>query len=140
MNEEEAHAIAAAYAEAAVHYPILNLDPKIAATLNLCSTLAIVYGAKFTAFKMRKAMSRPNVVTPMRPVPMKTAGNGLSTSPPPNEFPQPPQGEQQINGVDLKAHDVPPVETRMRTGEIPGVGAVVFPEDHPLGGGKKQTH
>ncbi len=136
MNSEEAEQIAKSYADVATHYPVMQLPEKQLALINFGSTIAIVYGAKLTAYKIRMAMSRPNVVTPIRPQPMKTSGPNATTAPPANEFTMPVPQEGVANGVDLTQRETAPIDPKLRTGEIPGVGSVVFPEDHPLVGKK----
>jgi hypothetical protein len=132
MNEPEAKQLAEAYANVAQHYPVLQLPDKQLALVNFGSTLAIIYGAKYAAYKMRVAMSRPHVVQPIRQQPVRTTGTGATTNPPPNEFVAP--AGQPANGVDLTQKTATPVPLELRTGTIPGVpGEVVFPEDHPLG-------
>jgi hypothetical protein len=132
MNDEEAAQVAKSYVDVAEFYPVLQLPPKQLALVNFGSTLAIVYGAKFAAYKMRRAMSRPSVVTPIRPAPSKTTGAGVTTETP--AFAAPPA--QAPNGVDYSQAEVGPIDPKLRTGEIPGVGSVVFPEDHPMFGKK----
>lgn len=131
MNKPEAEQLAEAYANVAAHYPVMQLPDKQLALVNFGSTVAIIYGAKLAAYKMRKAMSRPSVVTPLRPQPARTTGSGVSTAPPPNEFNA--SAGQPANGVDLTPKEEIPVPQSLRTGHIPGIGDVVFPADNPLG-------
>jgi hypothetical protein len=122
MSPVEAHNIAEAWAEAAKHYPVLNLDPKVAAIINLGTTISIVYGSRITAFKIRKSIERAQR-RPIQPAP-------------PTNQPTPVQHagmmQEQVNG-HIPEPPKPPVATReIRTGEIPGVGNIEFPPDHPL--------
>jgi hypothetical protein len=128
LGKEEAHAVAEAYAEAAKHYPMLNIDPKHAAVINLGTTLSIVYGSRVMAFRMRKAMERG--ARPQR----------VNTAPVTPAQPAPAMRAETLNGIPVPPETKPPpVPTEeLRTGEVPGLGNIVFPADHPLVSGRKQ--
>ena len=121
MNRDEAAQLAKAYEETAQFYPVLNLDPKLAATLNLVSVVSIVYGSKLLAYRLRRSLA-PRRAAPAAPVPAKAGF--VPTQPP----------APDINGVDFNAPKPPEMKPEMRVGEIPGVGKVTFPEGHELGG------
>lgn len=132
--EGDAHNIAKAYADVALYYPILALDPKIAAIANLGSTVAIVAGAKWATYKLRKHNEHGSRVSQHRAAPAfaETATARQADNTPPVQ-----QMNGAINGVDLNKpapRDVPP---DIRTGEIPGVGRIEFGPDHPLVGVKR---
>lgn len=120
MDKNEAHELANAYANVAQYYPSLNLDPKYAALGNLGACISIVYGSKIMAYRMRMAYEKS-----------ERQRNGHQTASPVQAAPVP----EPQNGA-AKA-DAKPVPEAVRTGEIPGVGSITFPPDHPLMGGRK---
>jgi hypothetical protein len=125
LHEKEAHAIAESWAEAAKHYEFLNLDPKYAAMMNFGTTVCVIYGSHFANWRMRKAQERPQRT---RPVPRQE---------PIAEPQRPPMNAGQMNGAPAPETPKPPSMSReMMVGEIPGVGAIQFPTDHPLVKGK----
>jgi hypothetical protein len=123
LNNDEAAQLAKAYGDAAEFYPFLNLDPKIAATLNLASVVSIVYGSKLLAYRLRRSMNAS----------ASQGTRGIVSS-----HPYSPSGPvlspANVNGVDLNPPKVRELAPDMRVGEIPGVGKVTFPEGHELGG------
>jgi hypothetical protein len=123
MNRDEAAQIAKAYRDAAEYYPILALDPKIAATLNLGTTVAIVYGSKILAYRMRQSMN--------------TAPSAVQQTTPLRAMPTTPSGP--INGVDTNAERPKDIPKELRTGIIPGIGAIEFPPGHDFGSGFSTT-
>jgi hypothetical protein len=148
MEGSEARDIAKAYADVAQYYPKLKMPGHVSAVVTLGSIVAVNYGARVMAFRMRKANERqgPRVVQQSRPVqpvpskPMQTQDLQAPLSPsvanmPPNAFTPAPSkdGWTAPENAPLKRREV---TTEMRTGEIPGVGPIVFPPDHPLLGGK----
>jgi hypothetical protein len=120
MNKDEAAQLAKAYDDAAQFYPILNLDPKLAATLNLASVVSIVYGSKFLAYRLRRTLSAPAKPAP-QPVQQPQAPGPVLTP-------------ADVNGASFNPPKPPLITPEMRVGEIPGVGLVTFPEGHELGG------
>jgi hypothetical protein len=128
LGPEEARAIAEAYTEAAKHYPSLNIDPKHAAVVNLGTTLSIVYGSRIAAFRMRKNIERG-----------ARRGNIAQPVIIPQPAPEPASGmrAEQVNGAPVE-QAAPVMTQEIRTGEIAGVGNIVFPSDHPLVSGRKQ--
>jgi hypothetical protein len=129
LDQQEARAIAEAYTEAAKHYPALNIDPKHAAIMNLGSTLSIVYGSRIIAYRARKSLERAQRRTNSGAPPVAPQARPAA----PQEQPAAVHVET-INGIPVP----PPMPTaEIRTGEIAGVGNIVFPADHPLVSGRK---
>lgn len=126
VSHDETKAIADAWAECAKYYPSMNLDPAIAAPVNLAGVLTIFVGTRITSFRMRKAMERR--ARPQPPPP--------PTPRAPTEFqPQPAMTQQDINGAPRPPEQERPIPSKaMRVGEIPGVGTIEFAETDPLVG------
>lgn len=132
LDRDEAKQLAAAYADVAEYYPVLNFDPKYAALANFAGVVSIVYGSRVAAWRMRRMMtpqqrSRPGHLTPAAPQRAQQ-----QTPVPDNTFVTP-----QVNGVDVTAQDQKrdvPLEARKSL--IPGVGEIEFPTDHPMVNGK----
>lgn len=117
LSENEAREIAKAYNEAVKHYPILNVDPKHAALLNLGSVLSITYGSRVIAWKARTA--KPSTQRSQSAAPPQPQNTMNGQSPPmPSELQQ-------------------PSAPKVNVGEIPGVGNVEFPPDHDLVRGRR---
>jgi|SRR5580700_499698 hypothetical protein len=130
LQQAEAAELANAYAAVAAEYPALNFDPKYAALANFAGVVSIVYGSRLAAFRMRMAMTRgQRRVSPIIPT-TNTMTDAQSTivQPPVNQF----------NGAEIPVQEEPrgPLPTELRTGIIPGVGEIVFDENHPLAKGK----
>lgn len=127
ISQDEAHAIAEAYAEVCKHYEVFNIDPKHAAIVNFGSTVSIVYGSRFISWRARQTPRRA------RPTPQPEQ----QTAP---FVPPQPVTAEQVNGIPIDPRTAPPPKptAEIRTGEIPGVGSIVFGEDHPLVSGTKQ--
>lgn len=121
LTSQEAREIASAYADVAKHYPAVAIDPKHQAVVNLISAVSIPVGARIVMYKMRKAQERRERAAQAGQTPRPA-----SMTPPPSNN---PQGEPP----DTR----PPVTKELRTGEIPGVGTIEFPPEHPLMGGKR---
>lgn len=129
MDKEEARLLAQSYSDVAEFYPMMNFDPKYAALANFAGTIALVYGAKLTAFRLRKMMQGPRgQIVPRPQAQQRQQQNPI----PENSFVSP-----NINGVDPGAinekRDVP---REARMSRIEGVGDIEFPPDHPLVSGK----
>lgn len=130
LDHEEAKDLAGAYAELATHYPSLLLPAKTSAITNFGAQLTMIYGTRLAIWRMKRAMNAPTPAPrqapqqpPMpQPSPVMQAPSGINGASAPNQ--QPP----------METREVPP---EMRRAEIPGVGAIEFPEDHPLAGGRK---
>ena len=125
MEQQEAHDIAKAYADVAEYYPVMKMPGHVAAIVNLSTIIGVNYGARFMSVRLRKSMKRreaaqtaPQAASPVRqqPTTMQVPQNPAT---PPN----------QMNG---SKQEKPTVTREMRTGEIPGIGAIEFPPDHPL--------
>jgi hypothetical protein len=133
LGEQDARLLAKAYADVAAIYPILALDPKIAAVANLGSTIAVIGFARYTAYKFRRHNERGQRTAQTVPRPAAQPTPAPPTEPPPNAF------DQQINGVDYnakkQAQDLPPA---IRTGIVPGIGNIEFPADHELVRGNRK--
>lgn len=131
LDHSEAHDLAQAAKDVLDHYPALNLfDSKTAAWIMLTQTCAFVYGSRLMAWRMRSAS------VPKMP---------LRSAPQPAPAPGPSPVMQAPGGPQMNGNQSPPIPTReippeARVGEIPGVGTVEFPPEHPLFGGKRQTH
>jgi len=121
LSQKEAHDIGAAYADVAKYYPAVALDPAHAAVMNLGSQVSIAIGARIVLYKMRTANER-----------RERARQGASMGQPATMTPPPPN----INGAPTEMRPREPAKD-VRTGEIPGVGTIEFPPDHPLMGGKR---
>lgn len=118
MEKEEAREISLAYSDVAKFYPALAMPPHVAAITTFASIIAVNYGARIMAFKMRRSMEK-------RRMPVQAAPQPAPVTMPHNPA-QPPNPE--TGEIDRK-----PVLTKdIRTGEIPGVGTIEFPSDHPL--------
>ena len=118
LSKEEASEMAKAYSDVAVFYPKLLLSDQVAATFNLLSVTAIVYGSRISAWRFRKSMERKQPPPPRPDAALRAAPPAPSPGEAPREQPR-------------------KVPDEARVGEIPGVGNIVFPADHELMGGKK---
>lgn len=125
MSKEEAAQIAEAYGDVCKHYPQWALPSHHAAVVNLGTTLSIVYGSRIVSWRARQGTPRAR-----RPEPAP-AQAGVA--------PHPAQAttQEMMNGIPVPPEQPAPVMTQeIRTGEIAGVGSIVFGEDHPLVSGK----
>lgn len=118
LSSAEAHEISKAYAEVAKYYPALTLDNRYTAISTLGAQLSIIYGSRFMSYKMRTASEKRT--------PQQRANQSAPPQSPISETP----------GVAPPAK-TEPVSRELRTGEIPGVGNIEFPADHPLMGGRR---
>ena len=128
LDTMEANEFAKATKELMDHYPdqMRWLDGKTGAWINFSQTALVIYGSKLTALKMRRAAQRPRaVVVPIR---AESAQQPVMQGSP-RPMPQPAPLAETMNG---NSGDAAPVPLDVRTGEIPGVGLVEFPPDHPL--------
>src|SRR5215469_4001946 len=115
MPPDEAHEIASAYCGVAEYYPIMRLPDETVALITFASVVSLSYGTRFAAWRMRMMMQQP------------------APRPPPQAAPPPTQPPPARNGHDKTATS----SAAIRTGEVPGVGNVEFPPDHPLVRGNK---
>jgi len=123
MDNTEAKELAKAYADVAAFYPALRLADNVTAMLNFGSVVAIVYGSKITAYKWRRSMEKSASKAQQQNTQRHDAA--LAASPPTQANGSAPQDKPRI------------VPDEARKGEIPGVGTIEFPADHPLMGGRK---
>jgi hypothetical protein len=133
LQPAEAKQLATAYADVAAHYPMMNFDPKYAALANFAGVVSIVYGSRFMAFRMRHAMksSSPKGFAGRGPIQQSPVNAQSQTvQPPTNEF-----NGQEIPTPEPVKRPLPP---ELRESNIPGVGKIVFDENHPLVRGKSQ--
>jgi hypothetical protein len=125
LDSSEAKELAKAYTDVAQFYPSLRLGDHVTAMINLGSVVSIIVGSRIVSYKMRsasnRATARKDAGKPVTDIDMRGVLN--------NTPPAPSNGRAPVAPREV-AEDV-------RTGEIPGVGNVVFPPDHPLMGGKK---
>lgn len=167
MDSDEAREIAKAYADVAQYYPKMKLPGHVSAVVTLGTLVTVNYGARIVAYRMRKANERfqasqaPRTqaapqgvslrttppmnsmggqpVTPIKPVAIDpSAQNSASVATPPDaNIPKPsPDGWTAPENAPLQRRII---TDEVRTGEIPGVGKIVFPSDHPLLGGSPFT-
>lgn len=120
LSSSEAHELASAYADVAQYYPILRLPDKWAAIINFGTQVAMVYGSRFAAWRIR-------MLTTPQPTPRERTEQTLK-----QVFEVPPNPNPGTNGATRR-----PPAADVRTGEVPGVGNVEFPPDHPLIKGNK---
>lgn len=128
LDKEEARLLAQSYSDVAEHYPVLNFDPKYAALANFAGTISLVYGSKIAAFRLRKMLTPRG----LRQQPMPQAPRQAASTP----MPETPFMSPEVNGVDLNAQGRRDVPQEAKTSVIPGVGAIEFPDDHPMISGK----
>lgn len=118
IDAADAKSIALAYADVAEFYPAFKIEPKFAAILTLCGAVGGVYGTRIISYRMRVSAERA-----ARP----RGGIMPPTAPPqPSAETAPPPVQSQAVAAEL------------RTGEIPGIGKVEFPPDHPQVQGHKR--
>lgn len=129
LDATEASELAKAYAEVAAYYPAWQIPDDVAAMLNLCGVVSSVYGSRLMAYRMRRAMEKRQFAAQNSAVDVGAA--------PVNPQQQQAQSSQPpaANGAVTEKPRIIPEEVRV--GEIPGVGNIVFPADHPLMGGRK---
>jgi hypothetical protein len=121
LQPAEAHDLAAAYDNVALHYPALRMPAHVAALTTFSSQIALIYGPRFLAMRMRMSMGRqaprptPNPMQPTaeRPIPQPQA-----------------QATPQYNGVDLTAKGPknPPPEHTKNVQVAPGM-TIDLPEN-----------
>jgi hypothetical protein len=127
LDHDDSKQLAEAYAEVARHYPNLELPAKYLAIGTLVGVTAGIYGPRFGAWKMRRAMERPRrgPTAPQSPTSPTAPSQHLM-----------PQADYQVNGHEAPRQQPREVPPELRRSEIPGVGTVEFGEDHPLVRGK----
>lgn len=136
MDSDEAHQIAVAYNDVANYYPIMRLPGNVSALVTFAGVVGVSYGSRIAATRFRVMAERGHRPAP-RDVTAQRAPQNQQPMPD-NNMPMPPQPDQQINGVDYNAmNSRPDVPAELRTSNIPGVGPVEFPADHPLVSGKR---
>ena len=118
LSDDAAREYAAAIQNVNRHYNYKVFDQKTQDWLNLGMLISAVYGSRFVAIRNRK---RAEFAASRVVVPRAQAGDPVPGNPAP--IPQNPDGRRDIP-KDL--------ENALRTGEIPGVGKVEFPRNHPL--------
>lgn len=113
-GKTEAEFLAMSIKDVADHYGNGLLDKKTLDWCNLIQCLAIVYGGRIYAIRATPRVPRapkPDLAHRVGPAPVHH-----TPSPPANSF-----EPQRMNG-----------ESDLGTGEIAGIGAVEFPDGHPL--------
>lgn len=123
MDNTEARELAKAYADVAAFYPALRMADNVTAMLNFGGVVAIVYGSKITAWKMRTAFAKASARQAAQTTSRHDAA--LNAAPPAQANGSAPQDKPRT------------IPEEARKGEIPGVGTIEFPADHPLMGGRK---
>lgn len=130
LDNQEANSLASSVKDLLEYYPVKWLDAKTAAWINLLQTTAYIVGPRMFAMRARRMMTAKNI--PLRSAP---AQKPIHAEKPPQQGPMmTPSGINGATQPAMPTREVPPEAT---IGEIPGVGAVQFPDDHPLGGGRK---
>lgn len=137
LDHSEAADLAKAYTDLAEHYPALVLPAKASAIVNFGQAVTAIYGSRLFAFRLRMRMERnqsraPTPTRAAQPV-QQPAGATPGPNGPVTLQPE-PGAPPDMNGAPQG--DVP---SDIRTGEIPGVGHIEFPPDHPLFK-RAQTH
>lgn len=118
MDKDDCRELAKAIADVNRHYQIKLLDQKTADWFHLIQLVAVAYGTRIIAISGRRR--RENKAPPMpRPQNGPIAGTPAAPVAPRNLD----LTETQLNGVSAR---------EIRTGEIPGVGKIEFPSDHPF--------
>ncbi len=118
MEPPESTEYAKAILEVAKHYPVRGFDDKMMAWFNLSQIVVIGYGSRIMMLRARvKSQGRAAPQAPPQPRTMPPAPGvqGNVQQPPGQPPPARPNGASAAN-----------------RGEIPGVGEVEFPPDHPL--------
>lgn len=121
MEETEAREISKAYADVAEYYPSMKMNGETAAVLNFVAIVSVNYGARFMAYRLRTKAERAKQVSGR-----ETPIHSTPVPPPPTFTTQPSPAPMTEKPVMTK---------EVRTGEIPGVGSIEFPANHPLMGG-----
>jgi hypothetical protein len=135
MESDEAHQISVAYNDVANYYPIMRLPGNVSALVTFAGVVGVSYGSRIAATRFRVMAERGHRPQPRNVTPTRQQN---SQPMPANEMPIPPQSDPQVNGVDYNAmNNRPDVPQDLRTANIPGVGPVEFPADHPLVSGKR---
>lgn len=128
-GKSEAGFLAQSIVDVARHYNVGVLDQKTVDWLNLLQALGLVYGTRLFAMRAMRPARKAAPAAPPFP------------APPPAQHH--PQAQATSDGIPPFGRDItqerpaPASETEVRTGEIPGVGKVEFPADHPLATGRK---
>jgi hypothetical protein len=130
MNDAEAHAIADAWAEVSKYYPAFNPDPAHMALVNFSTVVCVSYGSKLMAWRMRKAAEKAQSPPRQRPAPQASPA---ATGPAPQ-----PMSQHTLNGIPVPPKGGPQPGKAERTANIPGIGDIELPADHPLVTGKLQ--
>lgn len=137
LPDAEAKRLAKASADLAAFYEVKALNPKTQAWLLLLQVAGMTYGPRLYKTVVKKMDARKNPsASPVRPVtpaapPQPPTYNVQSA---PNGAQQPPAPTMETRAPPAPARS--PVPASARTGEIPGVGKIEFPPNHPLAGAK----
>lgn len=124
IDTDDAHRLADAMASVNKHYKIAFFDEKTQDWFNLVMVAGAMYGSRVVAIRDRRAASR--VARPVIP-------RAQSTNPVPGN---PAPRSSEMNGVAASPQDEA-MRREASQGEIPGLGKIQFPEDHPLFPGRR---
>lgn len=115
IGEDDAKELASSIHAVNRHYNVRMFDEKTQDWLNLIMVAGAMYGGRIVAIRDRKRAARNT-----RPVmPRAQSENPVPGNAAPPPFAAAPVVER-------------PLEKNLRVGEIPGLGAIEFPPDHPL--------
>jgi hypothetical protein len=115
IGEDDAKELASSIHAVNRHYNVRMFDEKTQDWLNLIMIAGAMYGGRIVAIRDRKRASR--VARPVMP-------RAQSENPVPGNAATPPFAAAPVTER--------PLEKNLRVGEIPGLGAIEFPPDHPL--------
>lgn len=122
-GKSEAAYFAANIKAVADHYPVKWLDQKTVDWINLLQCVGAVYGGRIFAARAARSPPKLATVTAIRPEGVKPAEPVMRQGPV-----APVRRAEQRQASDL------PVG--LAFGEVPGVGKIEFPPDHPMMGGR----
>jgi hypothetical protein len=115
IGEDDAKELASSIHAVNRHYNVRMFDEKTQDWLNLIMVVGAMYGGRIVAIRDRKRAARNT-----RPVmPRAQSENPVPGNAAPPPFAAAPVVER-------------PLDKNLRVGEIPGLGAIEFPPDHPL--------
>lgn len=122
-GKSESEFLAHSIRDVAAHYGSGMFDQKTLDWMNLTQCLATVYISRIYVIRNspRVRAAPPQGPQAVRPGPAPSVHRDHATPPPVNEF--------KPNGVD---------PAKANVGEIPGIGGVEFPPDHPLNPNQKR--
>lgn len=131
MDAMEARALAKATKDLLDYYPdqMRWLDGRTGAWIGFSQTALVIYGSKLTALRMRRSTARQPASQGPRVVPIRSVQEPRAE---PVAVRQPEQSPINGQGAGIANEDQSPVPADIRTGNIPGVGEIEFPTDHPL--------